>query len=115
MKTHRNHANYWAFVLHRISGLALLLFLPAHFYVLALAVEQAATLDMFLSWTEAPLVKFLETGLVVLLAAHMTGGLRILAIEFLAWPSSRGRRALATPWCRRRSGCTSCRRSRQHP
>ena len=85
MKTHRNHANYWAFVLHRVSGLALLLFLPAHFYVLALAVEQAATLDMFLSWTEAPLVKLLETGLVILLAAHMTGGLRILAIEFLAW------------------------------
>jgi|TARA_R110001592_G_scaffold21918_2_gene87733 fumarate reductase subunit D len=85
MKTHRNHANYWAFVLHRISGLALLLFLPAHFYVLALAVEQSATLDMFLSWTEAPVVKLLETGLVILLAAHMTGGLRILAIEFLAW------------------------------
>ena len=34
---------------------------------------------------EAPVVKLLETGLVILLAAHMTGGLRILAIEFLAW------------------------------
>lgn len=85
MKAHRNHANYWAFVLHRLSGVALLFFLPAHFYVLGLAVEEAATLDMFLSWTEAPVVKLLETGLVILLAAHMTGGLRVLAIEFLAW------------------------------
>tara|TARA_B100000965_G_scaffold185005_1_gene154458 strand:+ start:910 stop:1248 length:339 start_codon:yes stop_codon:yes gene_type:complete len=85
MKAHRNHANYWAFALHRLSGVALLFFLPAHFYVLGLAVEEAATLDMFLSWTEAPIVKLLETGLVILLAAHMTGGLRVLAIEFLAW------------------------------
>ncbi|MAO56553.1 MAG: succinate dehydrogenase [Rhodospirillaceae bacterium] len=85
MKAHRNHANYWAFALHRLSGVALLFFLPAHFYVLGLAVEEAATLDMFLSWTEAPVVKLLETGLVILLAAHMTGGLRVLAIEFLAW------------------------------
>ena len=85
MKAHRNHANYWAFALHRLSGVALLFFLPANFYVLGLAVEEAATLDMFLSWTEAPIVKLLETGLVILLAAHMTGGLRVLAIEFLAW------------------------------
>ena len=37
----RNHPAYWAFVVHRASGL--------------------------------------------LLAAHMTGGLRLLALEFLAW------------------------------
>ena len=85
MNSHRNHANYWAFLVHRVSGLALLLFLPAHFYVLGLAVERAADMDAFLSWTEMPLVKLAETGLVILLAAHMTGGLRLLAIEFLAW------------------------------
>ncbi len=34
-----NHPAYWAFVLHRFSGLVLALFLPAHFYVLALAIE----------------------------------------------------------------------------
>ena len=85
MNSHRNHANYWAFLVHRVSGLMLLLFLPAHFYVLGLAVEQAADMDAFLSWTEMPVVKLAETGLVILLAAHMTGGLRLLAIEFLAW------------------------------
>jgi len=85
MMGHRNHANYWAFLVHRVSGLLLLLFLPAHFFVLGLAVERAADMDAFLSWTEMPLVKLAETGLVILLAAHMTGGLRLLAIEFLAW------------------------------
>jgi fumarate reductase subunit D len=81
----RNHPTYWAFLLHRISGLGLAIFLPLHLYVLALALEGAASLDAFLSWTEMPLVKAAETALVVLLAAHMAGGLRLLALEFLPW------------------------------
>jgi fumarate reductase subunit D len=81
----RNHPTYWAFLLHRISGLGLAIFLPFHLYVLSMALDGAARLDGFLSWTEMPLVKFAETALVVLLAAHMAGGLRLLAIEFLPW------------------------------
>ena len=81
----RNHPSYWAFVVHRVSGLALALFLPVHLYVLALAIESEARLDGFLKWTEAPLVKLAEVGLVVLLAAHLAGGLRLLAVEFLPW------------------------------
>ena len=38
-----------------------------------------------LRWTEQPLVKFAEIVLVLLLAAHLTGGLRLLALEFLPW------------------------------
>lgn len=81
----RDHPGYWAFVLHRVSGVGLALFLPAHFWVLSLAIDDAARLDAFLSWTEDPLVKAAEAGLVVLLAAHLTGGLRLLALEFLPW------------------------------
>jgi fumarate reductase subunit D len=81
----RNHPAYWAFLVHRISGLGLAIFLPAHLYVLSLALEGAARLDGFLRWTDMPLVKFAETVLVILLAAHMAGGLRLLAIEFLPW------------------------------
>lgn len=79
------HGNYWAFLLHRISGIALAVFLPFHFLVLALAIRGGASLDGFLSWTASPLVKTAECVLVLLLAAHLTGGLRLLAIEFLAW------------------------------
>ncbi len=81
-RAHRNHAHYWAFVLHRVSGLLLALFLPVHFYVLGMAIESAARLDGFLNWTNTPLVKLAETLLVVLLAAHLTGGLRLMALEF---------------------------------
>src|SRR6266704_956210 len=35
----RGHAAYWAFLVHRISGLALALFLPLHFTALAQALQ----------------------------------------------------------------------------
>ncbi len=82
---HRNHPAYWAFVLHRLSGVGLALFLPLHFLTLGLALEGHASLDQALAWFDAPLVKAAELGLVVLLAAHMLGGLRLLAVEFLPW------------------------------
>ncbi len=82
---HRNHPAFWAFLLHRLSGLALVLFLPAHFLVLGTALNEAAFAGV-IAWTQDPLVKFGEWGIVVLLAAHMTGGIRLLALEFLPWP-----------------------------
>ncbi len=82
---HRAHASYGAFVVHRLSGLALAVFLPVHFWALGTAIEGAATLDQFLKWTDQPLVKFAEIGLVVLLAAHFAGGVRLLTLEFLGW------------------------------
>lgn len=81
----RHHPAYWAFIVHRVSGLLLAIFLPFHFWALGQALQGAQALDGFLRWTEQPLVKFAETGLVLLLAAHMAGGVRLLMLEFLAW------------------------------
>ena len=81
----RNHPAYWAFVVHRVSGVALTLFLPLHFWALAHALQGEAHLEGFLRWTDQPLVKASEVALVVLLAAHMAGGVRLLMIELLAW------------------------------
>ena len=81
----RNHSGYWAFVVHRVSGIALAIFLPVHFWALGQALEGAASLDALLAWTDQPLVKFAEWGIVLLLAAHLGGGLRILALECLPW------------------------------
>jgi len=82
---HRSHPTYWAFVLHRLSGLGLALFLPVHLFVLSLVISGDGQFDAFIEWTANPLVKAAETGLVVLLALHMAGGLRLLAVEFLPW------------------------------
>ena len=83
----RRHRSYLAFLGHRLSGLALAFFLPLHFLVLGLALEGAEALDAFLTFAELPLVKAAEWGLVVLLALHFFFGLRVLALEFTAWPS----------------------------
>ncbi len=81
----RSHPTYLAFVVHRVSGLLLALFLPVHFWVLGTAIQGEARLDGFLRWTDNPMAKAAETLLVVLLAAHLAGGLRVLALEFLGW------------------------------
>ena len=81
----RHHPAWWAFLVHRISGIALTLFLPVHFLALAQALEDEAKLESFLRWSDQPAVKAAEIVLVLLLAAHMTGGVRLLMLELLAW------------------------------
>ena len=85
IRPHRSHPLWFAFILHRISGLALALFLPFHFYVLSLALNDTARFDGFLKWTELTIVKLAEFGLVFFLAVHLFGGLRLMALEFLPW------------------------------
>ena len=95
IKPHRGQTLWVAFLLHRISGLLLAIFLPFHFYLLGLALEQSETMDGLLRWSDYPLVKIAEFGLVFLLAVHMFGGLRLLALEFLPW-SNRQKTLAAT-------------------
>ena len=78
-------SSYWAAIVHRVSGIALALFLPLHFWALSQALHGEAALGAFLAWTQGPLVKAAEWGIVVALAAHLAGGLRILALELLPW------------------------------
>ena len=89
LKPHRNHPAYWAFLLHRLSGLALALFLPVHFYALSRSLDGASELDKFLRYTDQPIFKFAEWGLVVLLTLHLAGGIRVLLIEFSPWSGLR--------------------------
>lgn len=81
----RSHPAWWAFLVHRLSGIALAAFLPLHFWALGQALHGEAALDAFLRWTEQPLVKASEWAIAVLLAAHLAGGLRLLALELLPW------------------------------
>ena len=84
----RAHPLWLAYILHRLSGVGLALFLPVHFWVLSMAVTEPERLDGFLQLTESGMVKFAEFGLVFLLAVHMFGGLRLMAMEWLPWTPS---------------------------
>lgn len=85
MRRARNHPAWWAFLVHRLSGIALAFFLPVHFFAMATALLGEAALDGFLRWADQPAVIAAEYGLIVLLAAHLAGGLRLLALELLPW------------------------------
>jgi len=82
---HRRNLLWIAALVHRLSGLALAIFLPVHFLTLGLAIHGEAPLESFLRWSDQPLVKLAESGLVFLLLVHMLGGVRLLVIENLPW------------------------------
>jgi len=85
----RVHPAWWAFLVHRLSGIALALFLPLHFWVLGRSLQGEAALEALLRLTDQPLFKFGEWGLVLLLALHAAGGMRLLMIEFGPWSGLR--------------------------
>jgi len=84
----RAHPLWLAYILHRLSGLGLALFLPLHFWVLAMAMTDPSKLDGFLSMTDSTVMKMAEFVLVFLLAVHVFGGLRLMAMEWLPWTHS---------------------------
>lgn len=85
----QRHAGRYAAFAHRLSGVLLAVFLPFHFLALGLAIEGEARLDSFLAWSDQPLVKIAEWGLVTLLSVHLLAGLRVLTLEFLPWRGPR--------------------------
>ncbi|MBX2878601.1 MAG: succinate dehydrogenase [Granulosicoccus sp.] len=84
----RSDSLWFAYLLHRLSGILLSLFLPIHFFVLSLALTDTARFDQALQFSTFPMVKLVEFVLVFLLAVHCFGGLRLLALEWLPWPAS---------------------------
>jgi len=82
MRASHSHRGFVAAMLHRLSGIALAVFLPMHFLALATALNGADALDKFLAITHQPLLEFFEVSIVVALAIHLTLGLRVLAVEF---------------------------------
>src|SRR3954471_14526485 len=75
---------FMAAMLHRLSGIALAIFLPMHFVALGTALGGADSLQSFLGVTHNGWVRFAEWGLITALGLHMALGVRVLAIEWLA-------------------------------
>ena len=79
---------FLAALLHRLSGIALAIFLPIHFLALGTALKGADSLDASSPPPANRSSRSAELGIVVALALHMALGLRVLAIEFLACASA---------------------------
>lgn len=85
----RRHPAWWAFLVHRLSGLLLAVFLPLHFWVLSQALHGEAALERAIRFADHPVFKFGEWTLAVLLSLHLVGGVRLLLIEFGPWSGLR--------------------------
>ncbi len=83
LRASRRKPGFVAAALHRLSGVALAIFLPMHFVALGTALGGADRLESFLALTHNSAARIAEWGLVSALALHMALGLRVLAIEFV--------------------------------
>lgn len=72
----------FAWVLHRITGVLLLIYLFMHLWVLGSANSGPGAFDERLKMVQSPLFHFLEIGLIFTIFYHMINGLSITIMDF---------------------------------
>ncbi len=71
----------WAFWLHRLTGLAIALYLLMHIVVISSVVGGAKNFDAAMTFLKAPLFILLEMGLIAAILIHGLNGLRIVLFD----------------------------------
>ena len=82
---YRGREGQWSWVAHRVTGMAVILFLFAHVIDTALVGWGPNAYNRVVNVYKNPAVGFLELGLVAAVIYHALNGLRIMAIDF--WPN----------------------------
>lgn len=74
----------WAWLLHRLSGIALALYLIAHIMTISTArFEDGAAFDRIMRTFNNPVVKLLEILLIGAVIFHMANGFRVILLDFV--------------------------------
>lgn len=81
IKHYRIHLGTLAWILHRLSGLALIFYLLLHVWVIHHLIKGEASFDGIMETFSSPLFKFLEIGLVGVILYHLFNGLRVTLID----------------------------------
>jgi succinate dehydrogenase / fumarate reductase cytochrome b subunit len=74
----------WSWVAHRITGIAVFLFLFVHVLDTALVRVSPDAYDATIATYKTPLVNLMEVGLVGAVLFHALNGLRIILVDFWA-------------------------------
>ena len=82
--TYRGREGHWAWLLHRVSGLAILLFLFLHILDIYLVGVGRDIFEQFLFFYHSPPFKVLVLGLLFGVFYHAFNGVRIILVDF--WP-----------------------------
>jgi succinate dehydrogenase / fumarate reductase cytochrome b subunit len=79
---YRGHPGQWFWVLHRITGVGIILFLFAHVVDTAVVGWGPEAYNRVVSVYENPFVRMLELGLVAMVLYHSFNGVKIMLIDF---------------------------------
>lgn len=71
-----------AWVLHRITGLALVFYITLHIWVISSLQLGSKSFETAMAVVSAPLFRFLEVGLLFCVIYHSLNGIRLIAIDF---------------------------------
>ncbi len=79
--SYRWHEGFVAWLLHRITGLLLILYLFAHEWVIA-TLQNPSSFNSTMAVLENPILKLVEIGLWAVAAYHAINGLRVVLVNF---------------------------------
>ena len=82
--TYRGREGHWAWLLHRVSGLGVLLFLFLHILDIYLVGVGREVFEAFLFFYHSPIFKVFVLGLLFGVFYHAFNGVRIIMVDF--WP-----------------------------
>lgn len=81
IKHYRIHLGTLAWILHRLSGLALIGYLLLHIWVISHLIGGKESFDGIMELFGSPLFKFLEIGLIGTILYHLFNGLRVTLVD----------------------------------
>ena len=81
-RVYRGHEGQWSWVAHRVTGVAIILFLFAHVVDTAVVGWGPHAYDRVVAVYENPVVRLLELGLVAAVVYHALNGVKIMLIDF---------------------------------
>jgi len=82
---YRGHEGQWSWLAHRVTGVAIILFLFAHVVDTAVVGWGPEAYNRVTEVYHNPIVRLLELGLVAAVLYHAINGTKIMIIDF--WPS----------------------------
>jgi len=88
---YRGGAGHWAWILHRLTGLGVLLFLLIHIVDTGLVLFGAEIYDKVMKIYTHPLFRIGEVGLAAAVLFHALNGIRITILDFRPELSGRHR------------------------
>ncbi len=79
---YRWHAGFIAWLLHRITGVALALYLMTHIWVISNLAHGPAAFDATMKFLHGFLFRLLEVGLLAAVLFHTLNGARIILLDY---------------------------------